>query len=400
MLEEGFVLTIQEIRISEPVICHPTPLFPGREGENLPGSSGGCVRRLGAMHRAVVEKGVEVRSVLILHQGALGDFILALPSLASLRRTFPDARFVLVGYPRILELVEKRFYADEIYSVDQKGMASFFVQGGALDRGLSGFFASFDLIVVFGKGGGTTISENLKRVSRGTLLQVNSFPPWDEGIHLSDHLLSELTRHGIGIGERVPRLYLNESDRAWARLFWDRQGVPSLERRETILLHPGSGSRKKVWPIERFLEIADHLGKRIRKRVLVVIGPAEAGETERRFQAVAAPPTILVKGLSLLQLASVMEGCGAFVGNDSGVSHLAAALGVPTLAIFGPTDPRMWSPRGERVLVLHRRISCSPCPPERFLRCSRSECLEQIKPADVFEGLRRLGIPLREKGEP
>lgn len=339
-----------------------------------------------------LEKRMEVRSVLILHQGALGDFVLALPALASFRKAFPRARFVLMGYPRILELVAERFYADEILSVDRRGMASFFVQGGLLDRELSQFFASLDFVVVFGKGGGATISENLKRVCQGSVLQIHSFPPWDGGIHLADHLLSELTRCGLPIEESTPRLYLNESDRAWARAFWKEKGVDPEQKEETIVLHPGSGSRKKVWPIEGFLEVLDHLSKRPHRRLLVVIGPAEVGETERRFQGIGSPRAIMARGLSLLQLASVMEGCSAFVGNDSGISHLAAALGLPTVAIFGPTDPRMWAPRGEKVVVLHRKIPCSPCPPERFFQCSRFECLREVRPSDVLEGLRRLGI--------
>src|SRR4030066_102494 len=99
------------------------------------------------------EREDEIQSTLVIHQGALGDFILALPCLRILRETFPKARSVIMGYPRILELVEKRFYAEEILSIDQRGVASFFVRDGSLDPGLSQFFGTFDLIVVFGKTG-------------------------------------------------------------------------------------------------------------------------------------------------------------------------------------------------------------------------------------------------------
>src|SRR4030066_1183957 len=91
-------------------------------------------------------KNHQVQSVLVIHQGALGDFILTLPALETLRKAFPEAKSVIMGYPRILELVEKRFYADEILSIDQKGMATFFVREGSLDSNLSQFFKRFDLI--------------------------------------------------------------------------------------------------------------------------------------------------------------------------------------------------------------------------------------------------------------
>src|SRR4030043_153066 len=132
-----------------------------------------------------------VQSFLVIHQGALGDFILALPALETLRKAFPEAKSVIRGYPRILELVEQRFYADEILSIDQKGMASFFVRGGPLDRSLSQFFSTFDLFVVFGKDAEGPIIWNLRRICQGRILLINLFPPWDEGIHVTDHLLSQ-----------------------------------------------------------------------------------------------------------------------------------------------------------------------------------------------------------------
>jgi len=340
----------------------------------------------------ILGKRIEVRSILILHQGALGDFILALPTLANLRKALPQARSVIMGYPRILELVDRRYYAEEVLSIDQKGMASFFVQGGPLDRSLSQFFSRFDLIVVFGKGGGVTIAGNLKRVCRGAIVQINSFPPWDERIHLTDHLLSELSRYGFSIDEKNPRLYLNESDREWGREFWRGSIAKSEERRQMIILHPGSGSKKKVWPVERFLEISHHLREHLRSRLLVVIGPAELGETQKAFEGMEPHPPIFAKGLSLVQLASVMEGCRAFIGNDSGISHMAAALGIPVLAVFGPTDPEVWSPRGGKVVVIRRAIPCSPCPQERFFQCKQSDCLREVSIGDVLKGLEQLGM--------
>ncbi|RPJ09805.1 MAG: glycosyltransferase family 9 protein, partial [Deltaproteobacteria bacterium] len=340
----------------------------------------------------ILGRKIEVESILILHQGALGDFILALPTLANLREAFPKAKSVIMGYPRILELVEKRFYAEEILSIDQKGMATFFVRGGPLDRVLSRFFSQLDLVVVFGKGGGVTLVDNLKRVCRGPILPIYSFPPWGHRIHLSDHLLSELARFGFPVAVKNPEIRLNEADRQWGRAFWQRQGLGPEERAQAIILHPGSGSRKKVWPPDRFQALGHHLEKRLQSRLLVVIGPAETEETEIALQKMPPPPRIFAKDLSLLQLASVMEGCRLFIGNDSGVSHLAAALGLPVLALFGPTDPAVWSPRGRKVVVVRREIPCSPCPEEKFFQCKQWDCMNEVGFGDVLKGLEEIGI--------
>jgi heptosyltransferase-3 len=328
--------------------------------------------------------------MLILHQGALGDFILALPSFEVLRRAFPQARSVFMGYPRILELIENRFYAEEILSIDQKGMASFFVRGGPLDLRLSQFFKTFDLIAVFGKNGEGNLIGNLNRVCEGGILHINSFPRWDGGIHLIDHLLMELSRYGFATSQRIPKLFLNESDRAWGREYWAGKGVTPEERKTAIIIHPGSGSKKKVWPLDRFLKLTEVLQQHRSSRILVVLGPAEGPETRKLFENERPGFSIPARGLSLIQLASVMEGCRLFVGNDSGVSHLAAALEIPALAIFGPTDPKVWSPRGRNVIVLRREVHCSPCPQERFFQCQHFECLKGVRLEEVLDGVREL----------
>jgi ADP-heptose:LPS heptosyltransferase len=337
----------------------------------------------------------EVQSILVIHQGALGDFILALPALETLRKTFPHAKSVIMGYPRILELVEKRFYAEKILSIDQKGMATFFVRNGSLDMPLSQFFKTFDLIVVFGKDREGTVIENLRKVCQGQVLQINSFPPWDEKIHLTDHLLKQFSQYGFLISESNSRLYLKESDRKWAKDFWESKGVTLGERSKVIILHPGSGSKKKVWPLERFLDLAHTLQDHLSSKILAVLGPAEGPEVQRVFEVMGPNSFILAKGLTLLQLASVMEGCWFFIGNDSGISHMAAALGLPTVVIFGPTDQRVWSPRGEKTFVVRRGVYCSPCPQERFFQCKDFDCLRGIEMKEVLEGLKEVGIELK-----
>jgi ADP-heptose:LPS heptosyltransferase len=300
-----------------------------------------------------------------------------------------------MGYPRILELVEKRFYAEEILSVDQKGMASFFMRGRSLDLALSRFFKTFDLIVVFGKDGEGTVIGNLRRVCQGRILPINSSPPLNEKVHLTDHLLKQFAQYGLPASESNPKLHLKESDREWARDFWESKGVTVKERSKVIILHPGSGGKKKVWPLDRFLNLTRTLQDHLRSKTLIVLGPAEGPEVQKAFEGMKPNAPLLAKGLGLVQLASVMEGCWFFIGNDSGISHMAAALGLPTLVIFGPTDQRVWSPRGEKTFVVCRGVPCSPCPRERFFQCKDAECLRSIEMSEVLEGLEEIGIGLK-----
>ncbi len=341
------------------------------------------------------EKMPAAQSFLVVHQGALGDFILALPALKTVREAFPHARAVIMGYPRILQLVEKRFYADEIFSIDQKGMATFFVREGSSDATLSEFFKGFDLIIVFGKDGEGAVVGNLRRVCQGQILSINSFPAWAGKVHVADHLLKQFASFGLFTSDSNPRLRLNDSDREWAKDFWKKNGVTSEERSKVIILHPGSGSKKKVWPLDRFLTLARTLQEHLGSKILIILGPAEGPEVRTAFEGAGATEFITAKGLTLLQLASVMEGGWFFIGNDSGVSHMAAALRLPTLVVFGPTDERVWSPRGERTFVVRRELPCSPCPQERFFQCKDFECLHGIEMGEVLKGLGKIGVEFR-----
>ncbi len=337
-------------------------------------------------------KNHQVQSVLVIHQGALGDFILTLPALETLRKTFSQATFTILGYLRILELVGQRFYAEEILSIDQRGMASFFACGRPLDPSLSQCFSRFDLIVVFGRDEEGTFIGNLRRVCHGSILQINPFPSRDEKIHLTDHLFNQLSRYGFPVFPLNPRLRLKKSDQDWGRDFCGRKGVTPEDRSKVIILHPGSGSKRKVWPLDRFLSLAKMFRDRFGSKILIILGPAEGPEVEEAFEGMDPHTFIQVRGLSLLQLASVMEGGKLLIGNDSGISHLASSLGIPTIALFGPTDPRVWSPMGEKVCVVRRETPCSPCNRERLYQCIDAQCLEAIRIEDVFEGLERLGV--------
>ena len=139
-----------------------------------------------------------------------------------------------------------------------------------------------------------------------------------------------------------------------------------------------------MWPVERFLDLANRLVSTCRARILLILGPAEEELKEVFLRITGSEHAIVLDTLPLPQLGAVLERCHVFVGNDSGVAHLAAALGVSVVAIFGPTDPVRWAPRGENVRVIRRAISCSPCEREIMARCDRRRCLLEISVDEVY----------------
>jgi ADP-heptose:LPS heptosyltransferase len=196
----------------------------------------------------------------------------------------------------------------------------------------------------------------------------------------------------LSASEAEPKLYLTKTDQEWGVHYCKKRGLTEADRSKAIVVHPGSGSKKKRWPLERFVEVVSTLQDEHGVRVVVVRGPAEGPETERAFEGRGIGPCVpvLLKDLSLIELASAIEGCHLFIGNDSGITHMAAALGLPTLAIFGPSASARWAPRGRKVLVLQRNVPCSPCGREKLAQCEEITCLRAVEVEDVLKEVERM----------
>ena len=141
---------------------------------------------------------------------------------------------------------------------------------------------------------------------------------------------------------------------AFAAQFIEQLKTPS--RGPLLAAHPGSGGRHKIWPAPRFAALMEMAAAEKGARWLLIRGPADAKPCAEVQENLPRVKPIIVEGLSLVHLASVLSACAGYVGNDSGITHIAAAVGTPTVAVFGPTDPAVWGPLGENACV----VSASP----------------------------------------
>ena len=273
--------------------------------------------------------------ILVIRGGAIGDFICTLPAIGALRERWPQAHLEILGYPRIAALAERRHYADAVRSIDAAAMARFFAVECALDPALSQYFASFDLVVSYLYDPDNVFSDNLRRAGVRQLVCGSAKP---ETEHAARHFLRPLAELGITISNPVPRVFPSADDRAFAEQF---------HAPHPIAVHPGSGGEHKVWPVERWFDIIRWLQAQDREVLLV------GGEADDAARAVLAPLGLRTAwNLALPQLAAVLERCALFAGHDSGITHLAAAVACPTLALFGPTSPQVWAPLGPHVRLL------------------------------------------------
>ena len=324
-----------------------------------------------------------VKHILIVHQGAIGDFILSLPAIGSFRQRYPDAAIEVWGYPAILQLVEKRFYADSIASIDRKEIARFYSENTTLDAELVARFREFDLIIIFGGERQKTLVRILERIQVKEVHSITTFPPAAESTHIIDYQLSQLLPLGYESPDKIPRLFPGESDLTQASDLFSKKQPGSKPL--TVAMHIGGGSKNKVWPAGCFAQLSEKLVKEDDAEIIVPFGPADEEVAQEYFNLIDSNAISPLNNLPLTRLATLLKKCSLYLGNDSGITHLAAAVGTPVVALFGPTDPRVWGPRGDNVSIVYKAQECSPCSREEMSGCVHKKCLEGITVEEVYE---------------
>lgn len=196
------------------------------------------------------------------------------------------------------------------------------------------------------------LETSLRRLEAREIVVAPSRPAPAVPLHVADHLLSTL--HPLGIGRRrTTRRFRFDWPEPVSRMAADHLDAVGLGRERFVAIHPGSGSLAKNWPVEHVATFVREIPATTQRRCVVVAGPADDAVVDRLIPLLKAP-TPIVRDVPLPVLGALIERADAYLGNDSGPTHLAAMLGTPSLALFGPTDPELWAPRGPRVRVLRR----------------------------------------------
>ncbi len=283
---------------------------------------------------------------LVIHGGALGDFVLSLRVVAALRRN-GSQRITLLGRPEYFALARQAGVDDEL-DLNSGGHHSLFSEDFAPSRELKDHFERFDLAVDMLAGPGSRFHRNLSSLGIGRVLSIDPRPRPNWPGHISDQWLDDLRGAGLAAEVGPPRIVpdlpaLESGRRQWVQY--------SGARGPVALIQPGSGSRVKCWPTDRFIRLIRELQLRW-WGVVILLGPVEQERFEPATLTSFRMEAPVIENRPLNELAGLVAAADCFVGNDSGVTHLAAAVGTPTLAIFGPTDPKRWRPLGDHVRVV------------------------------------------------
>ena len=285
--------------------------------------------------------------ILILRGGALGDFLLTLPALRQIRKRWPDAQLTLVGNASAAALALRGGEIDVAFSQHEARWAALY--GAApLTAELAEFLRKKDLIVCFWPDPDGEISARFPLHPQQTFL---SAPARPQSHPAARHFCEALAPLGI----RNPDTF--------EYCLHGFKHTLSQPGKSTLALHPGSSSAARNWPASHWKELGSSLLRRGHSLLLIT---GEADEAQRI--ELSSLDCEHANGLDLTSLALRMASCDFYLGHDTGVSHLAAALGLPALILFGPSDPKIWAPQGHGVRILCADSSLPALQPEHVLR--------------------------------
>jgi len=303
--------------------------------------------------------------ILIIRWGTLGDLVLTFPVLYTLKQEGFEVN--LFTRSNFLNLSLEIGLIDGGEALDSTKLLPLF-SGTPLPSNLRKFITSHDFVVSYASSW-----EKINCILYALLKERLLISPIDRDAlsqHITELLFEPIKK--LGIKKVIPFPGM-----------WKESG-------NTILIHPGSGGKWKRWPMEKFQSLIDFLYASFNQEwkssplpVKIILGEAEEKEIHhwKKISDVVFSP-------SLPLLKDILLQAKIFIGNDSGVTHLSAFLGVPTLAIFGPTSPSVWGPRGKRVKIIYRKYPCSPCSETERAKCKDFPCLQNISAEEISKTIK------------
>lgn len=340
------------------------------------------------------------KKILVMRYRFIGDTVLTVPFLRNLRRAEPDAFIAWMVAPGSSDVVRGIPYVDRMITWDPVTMHA---DSRGTHRTLSSKLAfirelraqRFDKVYVLKRSLSSAVIAWLtgapKRIGfdtegRGILLTTRV--PYRHDRHEVENFLDVLRADGVTVQDDYLEIWTTrEEEQKAARVLADA-GVGVSEK--VVAIHPFSADPHRSWPMENFSALASRLNKEGGFRPIVLGGARDVGPFRPMRQMFGEETVDMVNRCTLRETIALLKRCALFVGNDSGIMHLAAAVGVPLVALFGPQSPVKFGPWGGHARVIYKGLECSPCRQKFFTECEpsarmRPACMEAIGVEEVFQ---------------
>ncbi|OGX44074.1 MAG: lipopolysaccharide heptosyltransferase II [Omnitrophica WOR_2 bacterium RIFCSPLOWO2_12_FULL_51_8] len=346
------------------------------------------------------------KRILIVRTDRIGDVLLSTPVINALREAYPSAYIAMMVSPQGKDIVDGNPYLDEAIIYDKEGKHRGWARSWKFAQNLKK--KRFELALVLHPTNRVHLVTFLAAIPRrvgydrkmGFLLTERLEHKKQLGQKHELEYSLDLVRHlGIEPQDKAIFMPLRKEAEIWAAEFLRQQGVKDSDK--LLLIHPGASCPSKIWPPERFAQAADRLAQDYGLRVVIVAGPKDIALAKQAQEKMHQPAINLAGKTSLGQLAGLLKRCRIFICNDSGPMHIAAALEVPVIAIFGRAQdglsPRRWGPLGKQSFVLHKDVGCIECLAHNCVK--QFTCLQAITVNDIVKAAASILVHLGDTPE-
>lgn len=335
--------------------------------------------------------------ILVIRLDRIGDVVLSTPAIKALRDTFPKSYIAFMGRPVTKDIMAGNPYLDEVILYDKdnkhKGPWSSLRFAMALRK------KKFDLAVILHPTNRSHIIAFLAGIPErlgynkkcGFLLTRKTEDTKRQGLrHEAEYSLDLLKALGVQVKDARLFMPVNKDDESTVVEFLKKLHVRKEDKIVTI--HPGASCPSKIWPKERLAKVADALANEFNLRIAIVSDNKDAEIAEEMGKLMSSSPLVLGGKLTLGELAALLKKSCLFISNDSGPVHIAAALDIPVISIFGRNQPglspRRWRPLGKGNIYLHKQAGCIRCSAHN---CEMGfKCLLAITEDDVLNAARSI----------
>jgi len=329
----------------------------------------------------------DIKKILLIRFGSLGDVVLILPVIDAVRKSFPEAYIAMLVGDKSADIVSSDPRLDEVivFRRDSKGK-----------EGLS----EMQRVIALIKERDFDVSIDMQRKFRSSFLAYKGKVKTRIGYHQPGAFLcniripDKVNKHAVDRNldlikplviegaDRVPKMYLSDEDRDYAFRVFESQG---LMEKHVLGIFPGAGWRPRCWLPERFAAVAD-LAIQHESKVVIFGGPGEGDILDNVVQNMKVKPILMKERVTLHQLAAMIERCNVLLSNDTGPMHISVAVGTATVALFGPGNHIKFQPIGEKHAIVRKDVPCSPC--KQFTdKCKDNICMKLITVDEVWDAV-------------
>ena len=332
---------------------------------------------------------MELHNILVIKLRYIGDVLLATPILHALRDAFPKARLTMAVNRGTEDILKENADLNDVLVVDRAGLAADIrflreIRRRRFDCVIDLTDGDRSAVMAWASGAPIRIGLNDEQRWRGRLYTSVVMP---QAAHRVERDLAVLEALGLEPIYSPPVLRTSIRDDMDAIELLESLGVMNtlgVPHRPLVLMHPGARYWFKAWPVERFAELSDRLSDAHGCQVLIGGAEQDRSAAEAIHARARSAPIVLTGRADLRQFAALLKRCTLFIGHDTGAMHIAAAVGTPIVALFGPSDPAEWGPCGRHVSILYKGMDCRPC---FHPTCKRGEenCMRQVSVDEVYE---------------